>query len=270
MGLIYLGLLFRKDGVVNTKVVCHNHSLKDELVCHFPYAIFSVSLSLIILSFMTYGSNVYNPSSSHSMFHSLHFLHFIFAGTGAVLTFRRYSKNIFMGILVGCFVPATFCTTSDTILPYLGGLLLNVNMRFHWCFIAHIWNVLPFLFAGVLNGFVLSNHFKGKEIFYSNGSHFFHIFVSSMASVFYLVSFGFTNWAEHMGFVFIFLLFAVLVPCTVSDVIVPTLIAKFTQRQFGQFPLSSSGQCFDSLSENGHDSKGLSFCVGERRGNEKN
>jgi len=249
------------------RVGCHNHSLKEELVCHFPYAIFSVSLSLIILSFMTYGSNVFHPSSSHSMFHSLHFLHFIFAGTGAVLTFLRYSKNILGAMLVGCLVPATFCTTSDTLLPYLGGLILNVNMKFHWCFIEHIWNVLPFLFMGVLNGFVLGYHHKGKEIFHSNGTHFLHIFVSSMASIFYLVSFGFTNWAAHMGFVFIFLLFAVLVPCTVSDVVVPTLIAKFFQKPRGR---SFSTLPSATIRDDGKNEKDSGFCSCERDVNENN
>jgi len=63
-------------------------------------------------------------------------------------------------------------------------------------------------------------------LFYSVGFHFFHIFISSMASVLYLVSFGFHNWWNQMGFVFLFMIFAVLIPCTLADIVTPMLFAK--------------------------------------------
>ena len=34
----------------------HEHSFKEELMHHLPYAIFSVALGMIILSFLDYGS----------------------------------------------------------------------------------------------------------------------------------------------------------------------------------------------------------------------
>ncbi|MFH0898492.1 MAG: hypothetical protein V1855_02860, partial [bacterium] len=112
----------------------HNHShptLINEILCHLPYAIFSVALALIVLSFLSYVEGVQtlsalththsHDSAPYRLFHSFHFLHLLFAGTGTVLTFRRYSKNILVGILVGLFVPAVFCTLSDAVLPFLGG-----------------------------------------------------------------------------------------------------------------------------------------------------
>ena len=74
-------------------------------------------------------------------------------------------------------------------LPFLGGYYLGIDMKFHWCFIEHLGRVLPFLVVGILNGYVLSNHSESGQIFYSRGSHFLYIFISSMASILYLAGF---------------------------------------------------------------------------------
>jgi len=211
----------------NKPVLEHHHTVWAEILCHLPYAIFSVAFALICLSFLSYsgtGSDI--ASMTYRLFHNFHYLHLLFAATGTVLTFRRYSQNILLGIIVGFLVPAIFCTVSDAFLPYLGGKLVNLNMHFHWCFLTHLDTVLPFLFVGMLNGWVMSSHASNLQLFYSLGFHFIHILISSMAAVLYLVSFGFYDWWAKMGFVFVFLIGAVLIPCTLSDIVVPMLFAK--------------------------------------------
>jgi hypothetical protein len=200
--------------------------LIEEIVCHFPYAVFSIACAIIVLTFLSYGVQEMDPKGAHRLFHSFHFLHLIFSATGAVLMFRKYSKNIFSSIMVGLFVPATFCTLSDAFLPYLGGRFVGLHMHFHWCFINHLDTVLPFLAIGIIQGWMLSNHSKSKHVFYSTTTHFLHILVSAMASLMYLVSFGFSNWWNSIGFVFLFLLFAVVMPCSLSDVVIPYLCAR--------------------------------------------
>lgn len=209
-------------------VLEHHSTVVGEILCHLPYAIFSVALSLIcmsLLSFMPTDSLLYTEAC-HRLFHNFHFLHILFAATGTMLTFRRYSSNVILGIAVGVLVPALFCTFSDAVLPYLGGRLIGLDMNFHWCFIAHIDTVLPFLLVGMLNGWAMSTHAKSLQMFYSIGFHVVHIFISSMASLLYLVSFGFNNWWTQMGFVFIFKIIAVLIPCTLSDIVVPMFFAR--------------------------------------------
>ncbi len=209
----------------------HHHTVKEELFCHLPYAIFSVAIALIFLSFLTnIGSDASvghsHDSMAYRLFHNFHYLHLLFAGTGTILMFRKYSQSTFMGLFVGIAIPAFFCTLSDAILPYFGGKFVNLSMEFHWCFIYHLDTVLPFLLAGILNGWVMSQHEKSRQLFYSLGFHFFHIFISSMASILYLVSFGFNNWWEHMSFVFIYIIVAVLIPCTLADIVVPIFFAR--------------------------------------------
>jgi hypothetical protein len=208
-------------------VLEHHHTITSEILCHLPYAIFSVAFSMIVLSFLTSsGTGAGTASFAYRLFHNFHYLHLLFAATGAVLTFRRYSKNVVLGIAVGFAVPALFCTFSDAFLPYLGGKFVDLDMHFHWCFISHLDTVLPFLVVGMINGWVMSSHPSNRQLFYSLGFHFLHIFISSMASILYLVSFGFYDWWEKMGFVFTFLILAVLIPCTLSDIVVPVLFAR--------------------------------------------
>ena len=206
------------------------HSVMDEMVCHLPYAIYSVAFSLIVLSIYSVFSMGLDPAlvkkGSKALFHSFHFMHIVFAATGTVITFCRFSKNYFRGLIVGLISPTFFCILSDAVLPYIGGTLLGVDMHFHMCFLKEPQRVIPFLIVGVINGFVMSRHPQHKQGGYSLSSHATHIFISSLASTFYLISHGFTNWYASIGNVFVLLIIAVVVPCTLADVVVPMTMAR--------------------------------------------
>jgi hypothetical protein len=224
---------------MNEKEICqthtdHGHSLMGELICHLPYAIFSVALGLIALSFLSFfglnNGSIANKKGLHMLFHSFHFLHIIFATTGSLITFSRFSQNLLKGFVVALCSALFFCTLSDIILPYLAGRLLGVSMHLHLCLFSELHNIVPFLAVGLLNGLVMSKHSQAKKGIYSIGSHFAHILTSSLASLFYLVSEGFVNWSAQMGLVFLLLILAVLIPCTFADVIVPVLFAQPKKR----------------------------------------
>jgi hypothetical protein len=202
----------------------HHETIWEEILCHFPYAIFSVALSLIFLSLLTYSD--VTVGHVKRLFHSFHYLHLLFAGTGVVLSFSKYSKSLLGMLCMGFIVPTIFCTVSDSVMPYLGGMYLGIPMHFHWCFISHLSVVLPILSVGVLNGLVMGSHESRRKIYYSTTFHFLHILVSALASILYLVGYGFSRWDEHFGFVFLFLIGAVLIPCTLSDIVVPMLFAR--------------------------------------------
>ena len=103
-------------------------------------------------------------------------------------------------------------------------------MHLHVCFFDEIYNVLPFLIVGIINGCVVGLVQKGGTGWYLRLSHVSHILISSFASGFYLVSHGFHQWYDSMGLLFIFLIVAVVMPCTVSDVIVPMIFARGSTR----------------------------------------
>lgn len=210
----------------------HAHSLREELMCHFPYAAFSVACGFVILSLLhfiglTFTDTRLMNQGYHILFHSFHFLHMVFAVTGTLVTFSRFSQNVVRGIIVSLVSASVFCTISDVALPYLAGELLGVEMHIHICFFGELWNVIPFLLVGLLNGLFLRRHYESSLGFFSLGSHFVHILISSLASLFYTVSYGFENWYNVMGLLFFFLIIAVVIPCTLSDVVVPMYFARF-------------------------------------------
>lgn len=204
----------------------HHASIQAEFVCHFPFAVFSVAAAMAFLSLLSFLDVKQGEQLAYRLFHNFHYLHIVFAATGTTLMFMKYSKKVGYGILVGIFLPAIFCTLSDAFLPYLGGSLVGLDMHFHWCFLSHLHIVIPFLLVGVINGLAMSSHHMSSQLFYSISFHVAHIFVSSMAAMLYLISFGFYNWWQMMGFVFVFLIIAVLGPCTLSDIIIPIWFAR--------------------------------------------
>jgi len=210
------------------------HSVIDELICHLPYAIYSVAFSLIALSIYSVFSMNLEPAivkkGCKALFHSFHFMHIVFAATGTIITFCRFSKNYARALLVGLVSPTFFCILSDAVLPYIGGRILGVEMHFHACFFTEPERVIPFLIVGIINGFVMSRHHESKQGGYSLSSHATHIFISSLASTFYLMSHGFTNWYASIGNVFVLLIIAVVVPCTLADVVVPMTMARLGKK----------------------------------------
>jgi hypothetical protein len=206
----------------------HDHTIYGELVCHLPYAVFAAAFGLAILSFISVGQTdaAQLCKTANNLFHSFHFMHIVFAATGTLITFFRFSQNKVRALLVGIISPAIFCTLSDAIIPYLAGNLMGVQMKFHLFFLTEWHNIVPFFVVGLVNGFILSEHRQSKQEAYSLFSHVGHILVSSLASLFYLVANGCTNWFDSIGMVFIFLVVAVVVPCTLSDIVVPMMLAK--------------------------------------------
>ncbi len=211
---------------------CQDHTegiVFEEISHHIPYAIFSIALGMILLSFVDVfslqGDAHVAQKAAHRLFHGFHFLHIIFAVTGSLVTFFRFSSNKFKGVATALISSIFFCTTSDVFLPYLSGFVLGVPMRLHICFISELHNVLPFLLIGCLNGLMVSSHKDFLRI-YSVGYHFSHILISSLASLFYLASEGFQHWYPFMGIVFLLQIVAVVVPCTLADVVVPLYFAR--------------------------------------------
>ena len=201
--------------------------------CHFPYAAFSVAIGFIVLSLLYFvGLNFTDPKllrrGYHVLFHSFHYLHLVFAVTGTLVTFFRFSNKMVQGILVSLISPAFFCTISDVALPTLAGNLLGVPMHMHICFFKFhdCMNLLPFMFVGLIAGLALRRHHESSLGFFSLGSHFIHILISSLAALFYMVSYGFDKWAHSMGYLFFLLVIAVVVPCTISDIVVPMYFAR--------------------------------------------
>lgn len=222
-------------------------SFYHELLHHFPYATLSVALALMLLTLITvfFDSGITAHSAaaacSHDgcnhtsgldiLFHSFHFIHILFATSGTIVTFRRYSDKIIAALSVGILSSMVFCTLSDVLLPYVAGRLLGIDMDLHICFASELSNILPFLFVGLFNGWVMTQlpEFRTQEN--SLFLHFLHTFISAMASIFYAVGHGLSDFYSYFGLFYLLMVVAVIIPCTLSDVIAPIFFAKFVNKK---------------------------------------
>lgn len=156
------------------------------------------------------------------IFHIFHPIHMLFSAMATTAMFWRYERKLVKAILVGLAGAVIVCGISDIMFPYLSGLLLGAKMHFHICIIEHPGMVLPFLFVGVGCGLLAAAAIEKSTIY----SHSGHVFVSSTASLFYLVAFGLSDWVDNVGYVFVVVVLAVMLPCCISDIIFPLLLAS--------------------------------------------
>jgi hypothetical protein len=161
--------------------------------------------------------------AGESVFHVFHPIHMFFSAVATTAMFWRYERRLFKAILIGIIGSIGVCGISDVFIPYGGALLLGVKgIAFHWCLIQHPMLVIPFTAVGVTIGLLAAETVHACTYY----SHSAHVFVSSAASLFYLVSFGMTMWAEQLGAVFVLLIIAVTLPCCFSDIVFPLLFIR--------------------------------------------
>ncbi len=129
--------------------------------------------------------------------------------------YRRHGGGkAWQAILIGYFGSIGIATISDAIIPYLGGVLLHIQIEFHIPFIEEWYLVNPLALAGIAIGYLRPD---------TKLPHFGHILVSTWATLFYFAGFGVANWLQFLFFVFLFLFIAVWLPCCTSDIVFPLL-----------------------------------------------
>ena len=213
----------------------HETSLFAELACHLPFAAFSVALCFIVIACLQFFVSamgqqwaVIKPAYK-ALFHVLHYLHIMFAVAGTLVSYCRFSGRLAGGFGLALISPAFFCTLSDVALPSLASNILGVSIKMHVCFFH--WhdfiNLLPFMVMGLVSGMALARHYTLSSGFFTFGYHFFHILLSALAALVYVVSYGFTDWAHSVGLLYFLLVLAVVIPCTISDLVVPLYFARY-------------------------------------------
>ena len=201
------------------------NDLWEELRHHLPFSAFSVAVAITVLGLISYVSTsmgvLDSSQASYGMFHVFHPLHMLFSAMATTAMFWRHERKFFKTIAIG-FIGATgVCGLSDILMPFYSGRLLGVEMHWHICVVEHPEVILPFVAVGGLIG-LLVPEVRKSTIF----SHSAHVLASSMASIFYLVSFGLTEWIGMIGMVFIYMILAVLIPCCISDIVFPLLLTR--------------------------------------------
>ncbi|VAX35826.1 hypothetical protein MNBD_UNCLBAC01-340 [hydrothermal vent metagenome] len=195
-----------------------------ELLHHLPFSIFGVCLGIVFMGVLTFIATLAQAntglfaSASGELFHVFHTSHVLLSAVATTAMFWKHDdRNIFKACLIGFLGSLMICGISDIFFPYIGGLILGHEMNIHICLIKNPGTIFPFAIVGVLAGLAVTANFEKSTEY----SHSAHVFVSSVASILYLISFGLGDWIHSIGGVFLITIFAVMIPCCASDIVFP-------------------------------------------------
>jgi len=198
----------------------------EELKKHIPFSVISSVFALIVVGLLTVVCDLINTDrlleASRSLFHLFHPAHMLLSATATTAMFWKHERRLLKAIFIGFLGAVLLCGTSDILIPYLGGSLLGASLELHICIIEDPLLVMPFLLIGIFTGILAAESIPRATFF----SHTAHVFVSSIASVLYLVAYGLVDWIALAGAVFVLVFLAVVIPCCLSDIVFPLFLVK--------------------------------------------
>ena len=195
-----------------------------ELQHHIPFTLLGALSGIAIMLIIIYGDFLSQVAPvSETIFFILHPTHVFFSALVTTTLYLKYTKkNIWLAILIGYTGSIGIATISDSIIPYLGELFLDLpQAEAHIGFIEEpfITNIPAFL--GIFLGY-----WKGFTRF----PHAGHVLISTWASLFHIImALGATVDLLQISGIFLFLFLAVWLPCCTSDIIYPLLFPKKTK-----------------------------------------
>ena len=198
-----------------------------ELKNHAPFTTFGAMTGILIMMFF----HKLPKETSLNIFYILHPIHVVLSALVTASVYELHecehiSKKCIKGkcnfwalLLIGYFGSIGIATLSDSVIPYLGEVMLRMpNRGIHLGFIEKWWLINPLVVIGVTIAY-----FRPTTKF----PHAGHVLLSTWASLFHiLLAIGSSlHWSSYL-FVFLFLFLAVWVPCCLSDIVFPLLFIK--------------------------------------------
>ena len=193
----------------------------NELKHHAPFTALGAVTGIVIMLIILFGNILPQVSQvSHTVFYILHPLHIALSAIVTTAMYKKYGNGkIWMIILIGYFGSIGISTLSDSIIPYLGEILLDLpNRGIHIGFIEEWQIVHPAALIGIAIGY-------WKPI--TRLPHFGHVLLSTWASLFHIImALGETVDPVTFMVIFLFLFLAVWIPCCTGDIVFPLLFTK--------------------------------------------
>lgn len=189
-----------------------------ELEHHIPFTFLGAAAGILFMVLILNGNILSNIIPyTEDIFFILHPTHVFFSALVTTTLYVRYrNKNVLWVIFVGYTGAIGIATISDSIIPYLGELLLGLpESEPHIGFIEEpLKTNIPAL-IGIAIGYI-----KGT----TKIPHAGHVLISTWASLFHIImAIGSTVTVVQYVGIFIFLFLAVWLPCCTSDIIYPLL-----------------------------------------------
>ena len=198
----------------------------DELKKHAPFTFFGALTGIVVMLAIVYGGFLPQVSLiSHNIFYILHPTHVLLSAFVTTSLYIRYGKRkMWLVFLVGYTGSIGIATVSDSIIPYIGEVLLDLpNRGLH---IGVIEKPLLTNLAALLGIAIGYMYREGATEF----PHAGHVLISIWASLFHIImALGATmDWVRISG-ILLFLFLAVWIPCCTSDIVYPLLFAEKTE-----------------------------------------
>ena len=193
----------------------------NELKEHALFTFFGAFTGIIIILVLAFGNLLPQISSnSKNIFYILHPTHVLLSALVTTTLYIQYGKRkIWLTIIIGYTGSLGIATRSDSIIPYLSEVLLDLpNPGIHIGFLEEPLITNTPAFIGILLGY-----WKGTTKF----PHAGHVLISTWASLFHIImALGTTvSLIQTIG-ILIFLFLAVWLPCCTSDIIYPILFSR--------------------------------------------
>ena len=123
-----------------------------ELGRHAPFTAGGAVSGLVIMAIIVLA-NV--PSStSEAIFYTLHPVHVVLSALVTTAMYKQWGQGkLWAAVLIGYTGSIGVATLSDSVIPFLGGMLLGVKMELHVGFIEKWWLVNPMALLGIAIGY---------------------------------------------------------------------------------------------------------------------
>lgn len=187
-----------------------------ELKSHAPFTLFGALTGLI---FMLIFKDI-SKNAMFTLFYIFHPAHVLLSAMVTSSMFELHTKktNFLVVSIIGYVGSIGVATVSDSLIPYLGEVLLGLHAHSHIGFIECWYIVNPAAALGVL----IAYFWPRTKI-----PHAGHVLLSTWASAFHiLMAMGSGISIPMVIMIFIFLFIAVWLPCCISDIVFPLLFVK--------------------------------------------
>jgi len=187
-----------------------------ELKNHAPFTLFGAFTGIVVM--LLFRNIQYQ--TSERLFYVFHPAHVILSAMVTASMFQLHTKKVkfLVVLIIGYIGSLGISTVSDSLIPYIGEILLGLHAHSHIGFIEGWYIVNPAAVLGVLVAW-----FWPRTKFPHSG----HVLLSTWASLFHILMALRGDMSILIGIViFIFLFIAVWLPCCFSDIVFPLLFIK--------------------------------------------
>lgn len=197
-----------------------------ELKEHSSFTVFGAITGVVIMAiFQNIPYRV-----SYAIFYTLHPAHVVLSALVTASMYDIHKRKEAGGgyklwklLIVGYVGSVGIATLSDSVIPYLGEVLLGMpNRGIHIGFIEKWWLVNPLAIIGIAIAYIRPS---------TKFPHAGHVLLSTWASLFHVMmaAGGPFGWLSYIV-VFLFLFIAVWIPCCMSDIVFPLLFVKEAEK----------------------------------------